>query len=202
MEECEALCSRIGIQVSGYVLMPCSPSLFPECFIQDTAFINRYKCVEYSRLVCLGSAQHLKERFGKGYQIDINAKDEAAIDAVKIFVSKNFDDAKLLEQHKTRLTYRVAKTKTLADMFRCDGDGVDEIMVAALVRVNDDGDGDMVMVIDLFVSLYRLIEKEHDAIGVSEYSISETSLEQIFIQFARDQDEHVADVPAGIAAKS
>jgi hypothetical protein len=40
MEECEALCSRIGIMVSG-------------------------------RLKCLGSAHHLKQRFGRGYQLDI-----------------------------------------------------------------------------------------------------------------------------------
>lgn len=38
MEECEALCQRIGIMVSG-------------------------------RLRCLGSAAHLKLRFGNGYQV-------------------------------------------------------------------------------------------------------------------------------------
>ena len=41
MEECEALCTRIGIMVGG-------------------------------RLRCLGSAQHLKSRFGMGYQTDIS----------------------------------------------------------------------------------------------------------------------------------
>jgi ATP-binding cassette subfamily A (ABC1) protein 1 len=41
MEECEALCSRMGIMVGG-------------------------------RLRCLGSAQHLKTRFGMGYQTEIS----------------------------------------------------------------------------------------------------------------------------------
>jgi|AntRauTorckE5430_2_1112549.scaffolds.fasta_scaffold03726_6 ABC-type multidrug transport system ATPase subunit len=40
MEECEALCPRIGIMAGG-------------------------------KMKCIGSAQHLKTRFGKGYQVDI-----------------------------------------------------------------------------------------------------------------------------------
>lgn len=42
MEECEALCPRIGIMANG-------------------------------RLRCLGSAQHLKNKFGKGYQVEMKA---------------------------------------------------------------------------------------------------------------------------------
>ncbi|CAN0168144.1 unnamed protein product, partial [Discosporangium mesarthrocarpum] len=41
MEECEALCQRIGIMVGG-------------------------------RIRCLGSSQHLKTRFGKGYQLEVS----------------------------------------------------------------------------------------------------------------------------------
>ena len=40
MEECEALCGRVGIMVGG-------------------------------RLRCLGSAQHLKGRYGQGYQLEV-----------------------------------------------------------------------------------------------------------------------------------
>ena len=40
MEECEALCSRLGIMVGG-------------------------------RLQCLGSPQHLKNRFGQGYLVEL-----------------------------------------------------------------------------------------------------------------------------------
>lgn len=43
MEECEALCQRIGIMVGG-------------------------------RLKCLGSSQHLKTRFGKGFQLEARVK--------------------------------------------------------------------------------------------------------------------------------
>lgn len=43
MEECEALCPRIGIMANG-------------------------------RLRCLGSAQHLKNKFGQGYQLEMKTK--------------------------------------------------------------------------------------------------------------------------------
>ena len=43
MEECEALCPRIGIMANG-------------------------------RLRCLGSAQHLKNKFGQGYQVEMKVK--------------------------------------------------------------------------------------------------------------------------------
>ena len=46
MEECEALCSRIGILVLG-------------------------------KLKCLGSSQHLKSKFGSGFQIDLSLADES-----------------------------------------------------------------------------------------------------------------------------
>ena len=43
MEECEALCARVGIMVGG-------------------------------RLRCLGSSQHLKSRYGSGYQLDVKVR--------------------------------------------------------------------------------------------------------------------------------
>lgn len=53
MEECEALCQRIGIMVGG-------------------------------RMRCLGSSQHLKTRFGKGFQL------EASVGAVPSSVSQPY----------------------------------------------------------------------------------------------------------------
>eukprot|EP01084_Bolivina_argentea_P074817 135693_1 len=60
MEECEALCNRIGIMVNG-------------------------------QLQCIGNNQHLKTRFGKGYQLDLditfdnidNNNDETHINIIK-----------------------------------------------------------------------------------------------------------------------
>ena len=45
MEECEALCPRIGIMANG-------------------------------SLKCLGTAHHLKSRFGSGFQVELKVKNQ------------------------------------------------------------------------------------------------------------------------------
>jgi ATP-binding cassette subfamily A (ABC1) protein 3 len=63
MEECEALCPRIGIMANG-------------------------------RLRCLGSAQHLKDKFGQGYQVEMKAEsaerhdDDYVLNASSLAASK------------------------------------------------------------------------------------------------------------------
>jgi len=65
MEECEALCPRIGIMANG-------------------------------RLRCLGSAQHLKNRFGQGFQIELK------VDAVKQTDTDYIQNARSLSAQKGR----------------------------------------------------------------------------------------------------
>uniref|UniRef100_A0A672R3J8 ATP binding cassette subfamily A member 2 n=1 Tax=Sinocyclocheilus grahami TaxID=75366 RepID=A0A672R3J8_SINGR len=62
MEECEALCTRLGIMVNG-------------------------------RFKCLGSIQHLKNRFGDGYMITVRTKTTASIKEVIRFFNRNFPEA-------------------------------------------------------------------------------------------------------------
>jgi len=58
MEECEALCPRIGIMAGG-------------------------------KLRCLGSAQHLKSRFGKGYQVELKVNEPTEDDEdLKVIMGK------------------------------------------------------------------------------------------------------------------
>jgi len=40
----------------------------------------------------------------------------------------------------------------------------------------------------------RLVEANRNSIGIRDYSISETTLEQIFIQFAKQQSEETGAV--------
>lgn len=61
MEECEALCGRVGIMVGG-------------------------------RLRCLGSAQHLKGRFGTGYQLEVKLIAEDSEDLETLAQSSGLDE--------------------------------------------------------------------------------------------------------------
>ena len=86
MEECEALCSRIGILVLG-------------------------------KLKCLGSAQHLKTKFGEGFQIDMAVADEARMVDVGAFARGTFPGAVEIEAFGGNVKYRIGKTLPLADVF-------------------------------------------------------------------------------------
>lgn len=72
MEECEALCPRIGIMANG-------------------------------RLRCLGSAQHLKNKFGQGFQVEMkikvpDAQDDDCIDIARTLIGSKGGGAVVDEQ--------------------------------------------------------------------------------------------------------
>lgn len=121
MEECEALCNRLGIMVDG-------------------------------RLACLGTPQHLKTRFGQGYQLDISTNPENADRLKHTIVELLGGTGQLLEQHEGVMKFKIPKLvdQSLADLF-------------------------------------ELIEKSKADLGISEYSVGQTTLEQIFIYFAQQQ---------------
>jgi ABC-type multidrug transport system ATPase subunit len=121
MEECEALCQRIGIMVSG-------------------------------RLKCIGGAQHLRSRYGHGYQLDLNVAIERVDDA-RQWVTNNFMGSELIEVYERNLKFRIRK-----------------------------GDRSL-------GAIFRLINENKEVLGITEYSVSEATLEQIFINFARTQEE-------------
>ena len=88
MEECEALCTRIGIMVNG-------------------------------EFKALGSLQHLKNKFGKGYTLEIQLGSEGDRDALDSFIRESFSTAVLKEEFNGVLTYDILMEKgvTLGKVF-------------------------------------------------------------------------------------
>ncbi|KAK9828547.1 hypothetical protein WJX72_000707 [[Myrmecia] bisecta] len=122
MEECEALCTRIGIMTAG-------------------------------RLRCLGTVQHLKNRFGAGYLLEMRLKGpELAADAVA-FVQQHCPAAELTQQAGFRLSFTIPQH------------GFD------------------------LPALFGVIEGSRTVLGLDEYSISQTTLERVFVALARDQQQ-------------
>jgi len=138
MEECEALCSKIGIMVDGYFR-------------------------------CLGSGQHLKNKFGKGYQVEINAEDASlqgpsgagvtsqTVDGILGYFQNTFPNFALLERQDNRIRI------SLSNLQRVDGH---VLSIAAL---------------------FGTIESVKAQLKIVDYSISQTTLEQIFNGFAKKQ---------------
>jgi len=138
MDECEALCGRIGIMVNG-------------------------------RLVCLGSASHLKATHGYGYRFDVTFKlsedFKVAYQRLAAFVFDRFPagrgGAKCIEGDMG--------TNAPADQFR---QRVKFRLPKGRLPIS---------------AIFREVEEHRAALQIAEYSISETTLDQIFIQFARHQ---------------
>ena len=122
MEECEALCTRLGIMVNG-------------------------------QFKCLGSIQHLKNRFGSGYSLTVRCgqwKEEE----VKESVMAGLGEAELKEEHHTQLVYQV--TASLATVFR----NMEELKKRNIIE---------------------------------DYSLTQTTLDEVFVRFASEQTELLVD---------
>jgi ATP-binding cassette subfamily A (ABC1) protein 3 len=82
MEECEALCSRVGIMVNGGL------------------------CV-------LGSLEHLKQKYGKGFQVELNTHEHRMGD-VRAFIHTLFQGADEQEHAAGRIRYLIPRQEGAA----------------------------------------------------------------------------------------
>ncbi|XP_036383449.1 ATP-binding cassette sub-family A member 2 isoform X4 [Megalops cyprinoides] len=124
MEECEALCTRLGIMVNG-------------------------------RFKCLGSIQHLKNRFGDGYMITVRTKTSASVKEVVRFFNRNFPEAILKERHHTKVQYQLKSERiSLAQVF-------------------------------------SKMEQVVEVLGIEDYSVSQTTLDNVFVNFAKKQSDNL-----------
>jgi len=209
MEECEALCPRIGIMAGG-------------------------------KLRCLGSSQHLKNRFGQGYQIEMKVKhpddgDHDVLNATRKILQKLhviIEDIEGVDLHalasETNITldqvkqvcenltgddslskiinadhpsgYHIFKLANLPVGIAVDelvGFCVEEIRVKAVidfltsyhsailrerqdVKVRFEISSDGVTISSVFAK----IEERKEELMIDDYGVSQTSLEQVFNSFA------------------
>lgn len=128
MQECQALCSRIGIMVNG-------------------------------RLRCLGSPQHIKNKYGDGYTLTLKVR-EAAVGAAKAFVKGEFPGARVEDEHGGYLHFMLP-TSSMGSL----------------------------------ASAFGTLEAHKAGLGVEDYQIGQTSLDEIFCKFAALEHEDAAVQP-------
>ncbi|XP_033737996.1 ATP-binding cassette sub-family A member 7-like isoform X2 [Pecten maximus] len=128
MEECEALCSRLGIMVNG-------------------------------RFMCMGSTQHLKNRFGEGYTVIFRVSGERPnLKAVHNFITHSFEGAEMKEKHYNMVQYQLKSDVKLSNLF-------------------------------------KQIEGVKRELNIEDYSVSQTTMDQVFINFAKLQTDLLDDEP-------
>ncbi|XP_074060603.1 phospholipid-transporting ATPase ABCA7 isoform X2 [Macrotis lagotis] len=148
--------SVLGIVKEGHSVVLTSHSM-EEC----EALCTRLAIMVNGRFRCLGSAQHLKNRFGEGYTVSLRVP-TSHLRPAQDFMEASFPGALLQEQHGCLLRYQLPPGH------------------CPLAR--------------LFSEL--AIHSSH--LGIEDFSVTQTTLDQVFVYFAKDQGEE--DSPGKPAA--
>ncbi|CAF0884648.1 unnamed protein product [Didymodactylos carnosus] len=139
MEECEALCTRIGIMKLG-------------------------------QFRCLGGLQHLKNKFGKGYGVIIKANTND-IEAFKANLRENLPGIQFDDEHNGMLFCNVPfDTKRSANINTTANSSFN------LARV------------------FQLLNQKKDLKEIESYSVTQTTLEQIFVRLAGQDNAREAEI--------
>ncbi|CAM9216529.1 unnamed protein product, partial [Ectocarpus fasciculatus] len=201
MEECEALCQRIGIMVGG-------------------------------RLRCLGTSQHLKTRFGKGFQLEARVKaiahEETDAMMAELAPATNGQGtlgndggmlrAALAAAQAPELEAEVTPTGRGASIYHAIANqgGVPVRDLAAWICVEKKCSKVIAFMQQQFAGavmrekqnakmrfefpaqanqtlaqMFGIVENDREALCIGEYALSQTSLEQVFNGFAAQQEEEL-----------
>ena len=115
------------------------------------ALCTRLAIMVNGELKCLGSSQHLKNKFSKGYLLTIQMSSPNIDDSqkevarVKSFVLANLPRSELKEEHQGRLAYYIPITDTK------------------------------------WSSMFDMMETGRRVLAIESYSLSQTSLEEVFL---------------------
>ncbi|GAA6102437.1 phospholipid-transporting ATPase ABCA1 isoform X2 [Tachysurus ichikawai] len=116
------------------------------------ALCTRMAIMVNGRFQCLGSVQHLKNKFGDGYTIILRlsapSPDPCPVDA---YIHNCFAGVQLKERHHNVLQYQLPTH------------------ACSLAHVFD------------------ILSNHNEELGIVEYSVSQTTLDQVFVNFAKEQ---------------
>ncbi|XP_023798605.1 ATP-binding cassette sub-family A member 7 [Cyanistes caeruleus] len=129
------------------------------------ALCTRMAIMVNGRFRCLGSVQHLKNRFGDGYTVVVRAGGPGPA-AVQTLLQQHFPGIVLREQHGGLLQYHLpARVTSLATVF-------------------------------------SLLAAHRGPCHIEDYSVSQTTLDQVFVHFAQEQSDGEVTAPGQDVAPS
>uniref|UniRef100_A0A8C7HAF4 ATP-binding cassette sub-family A member 2 n=1 Tax=Oncorhynchus kisutch TaxID=8019 RepID=A0A8C7HAF4_ONCKI len=120
-----------------------------------TALCTRLGIMVNGRFKCLGSIQHLKNRFGDGYMITVRTRTSSNVKEVVRFFNRNFPEAVLKERHHTKVQFQLKS---------------DRISLA---------------------QVFSKMEQVVGVLGIEDYSVSQTTLDNVFVNFAKKQSDNL-----------
>jgi ABC-type multidrug transport system ATPase subunit len=124
---------------------------------ESEALCTRLGIMVNGQFKCLGSVQHLKSKFGNGYSLILKCKNDQEI----ISRIENFI--------KTNISNAILEDKQQETLFY-------KIENKNLLREQTS-----------IANLFQLIEKNKRILNLEAYSLSQATLEQVFLSFAKEQ---------------
>lgn len=121
------------------------------------ALCTRLAIMVNGHFKCLGSTQHLKNKFSDGYTLTIKMRKVDDSDSfsntqpIEDFVKDNFPSAILREKYQELMTYYIASTE---------------------IRWSE---------------MFGIMERGKRALDIEDYSLGQCSLEQVFLLFTKNQ---------------
>ncbi|XP_014775872.1 uncharacterized protein LOC106873159 [Octopus bimaculoides] len=119
---------------------------------------NRLCIMVNGQFKCIGSPQHLKNKFSKGYSLSINLK-EILSDSSNLdkYVFENFPGSEKKDSHNTTLQYSIPKNTSKV------------------------------------ASIFEVLEKGKNLFAIQDYAVSQTTLDMVFLGFAKEQTDGFVD---------
>jgi len=160
MEEAEELSSTIGILIQG-------------------------------EFECMGTAQDLKNKYGEGLQLEAKVP-VSRVDEYKAFVTKIFGSFEISEEHYGRITFKIPAPEVFFFLFLSFSFFPFLIFFRFSLFVHPQAckqTNKLKLKQKPLGEIFSALEQARHTMEVEEYSLSQTTLEQIFISLAKKQDE-------------
>ena len=115
--------------------------------------------------------------YGAGYRMEIKTSNPEHEEALHAMVRSFCPEARVLESHSGHINYELTRVRS------CAGGGA-----AAEARANTRLGCGRLQEVSL-AQVFATVEAERGALEVIDYAVSQTSLEQVFLGFAKRQEE-------------
>ena len=165
MEECDELCARLGIMVNG-------------------------------QFQCFGPTRYLKQKFGQGFTILVKLNTQgqtldesfSTMESFKKHIINKFDGCLVKDEHKVKKYFQKNSSNRifafLAFFCMLDVSGYD----CCIIFFQDYVHFHVTNPKTPWAYLFSTMESAKNQFpAVSDYSVSETTLEQVFLSFAKEQ---------------
>nr|XP_045726662.1 phospholipid-transporting ATPase ABCA3-like [Mirounga angustirostris] len=170
------------------------------------AFCTRLAIMVQGKFLCLGSPQHLKNKFGNIYILKVKVKIDAQedkLDRLKYFITLTFPGSVLKQENQGILTYYIpSKDNSWGKVFGILEDAkeqfnledysigqitLEQVFLAFANPENTEG--------DYKEKVFSILEEAKVLFNLEDYSVSQITLEQVFLTIANiDKTESIQEI--------